>query len=85
MEDLKKGKSDEHRNDVVKITVNDIEREIHRGRRSVSEIKTVGEVPLNYMLEQLLDNKLSPLDDNDSVVIKGGEVFIGHIKDGASS
>jgi hypothetical protein len=85
MIDLQKGNSDEHRKDYVKITVNDVQREIHRGRQSVSEIKTVGEVPLNYMLEQLVDGKLTPLDDNGSVVIKGGEVFIGHIKDGASS
>jgi hypothetical protein len=37
------------------------------------------------MLEQLIEGKLAPLDDNGSVVIKGGEIFIGHIKDGASS
>jgi len=85
MEDLKKGNSEDHRNDVVKITVDDSEREIHRGRRTVAEIKTVGGVPLNYMLEQLIDGKLTPLDDSGSVVIKGGEIFIGHIKDGASS
>lgn len=85
MVDLKNGNSEEHRKDYVTITVNDVQREIHRGRQSVSEIKTVGEVLLNYMLEQLIDGKLTPLDDNGSVVIKGGEVFIGHIKDGASS
>ncbi len=85
MEDLKKGNSEDHRNDVVKITVDDSEREIHRGRRTVAEIKTVGGVPLNYMLEQLIDGKLTPLDDSGSVVIKGEEIFIGHIKDGASS
>lgn len=85
MVDLKNGNSEEHRKDYVKITVNDVQREIHRGRQSVSEIKTVGDVPLNYMLEQLIDGKLTPLDDNGSVVIKGEEVFIGHIKDGASS
>ena len=85
MEDLKKGNSEEHRNDVVNITVNDIGREIHRGSRNVSEIKTIGEVPLNYMLEQLIDGKLKELDDNGSVVIKGGEIFISHIKDGASA
>jgi len=85
MVDLKNGNSEEHRKDYVKITVNDVQREIHRGRQSVSEIKTVGEVPLNYMLEHLINGKLTPLDDNGSVVIKGGEIFIGHIKDGASS
>lgn len=85
MTDLQKGNSDEHRKDYVTITVNDVQREIHRGRQSVTEIKQLGEVPLNYMLEQLIEGKLTPLDDNGSVVIKGGEIFIGHIKDGASS
>ena len=85
MKDLQKGNSDEHRKDYVTITVNDVQREIHRGRQSVSEIKQIGEVPLNYMLEQLIEGKLTQLDDNGSVVIKGEEIFIGHIKDGASS
>jgi hypothetical protein len=85
MTDLQKGNSDEHRKDYVIITVNDVRKKIHRGRQSVAEIKQIGEVPLNYMLEQLIEGKLTPLDDNGSVVIKGGEIFIGHIKDGASS
>lgn len=84
MEEIKIN-SEEHRKDVVKITVNGKERDIHRGSRTVSEIKTVGEVPLNYMLEQFVDGKLVPLADDDRVLIKGGEVFIGHIKDGSSS
>jgi len=85
MSNLEKGNSAEHRKDVVKITINDSEKEIHRGNQSVVEIKNIGQVQLNYMLEQLIDGKLTPLDDNGSVVIKGGEIFIGHIKDGASS
>lgn len=69
----------------VNVSINDIETSIHRGRQSVEEIKTAGEVPLNHMLEQLIDGQLTPLGDNDSVVIKGGEVFISHIKDGGSA
>ena len=81
---VKNNKSEEHRKDVVGITINNVSKEIHRGRRTVVEIKTVGEVPLNHMLEQLIDGKLTPLDDNGSLVIKGGETFISHPKDGAS-
>lgn len=72
-------------NSKVNITVNDTERSIHRGRQTVVEIKTVGEVPLNHALEQIIDGKIIPLNDNGSVVIKGGEVFISHPKDGGSS
>lgn len=79
------GHSEEHRKDLVNILVNDVEREIHRGRQTVVEIKKVGQISLNHMLEQLIDGNLTPLEDNGSVVIKGGEIFISHPKDGGSS
>ena len=85
MNDLQKDNSEEHRKDCVIIIINDVEKEIHRGSQSVSVIKTIGEVPLNHMLEQLIEGKLVPLNDNGSVAIKGGEIFIGHVKDGASA
>jgi len=69
----------------VSITINDTETSIHRGRQTVVEIKKAGKVPLNHALEQVIDGKIIPLDDDDSVVIKGGEVFISHIKDGGSA
>lgn len=77
--------SDEHRKDYVKIVINDVEKEIHRGRRTVVEIKEIGNVPLNHALEQVVDGVLTPLDDNGSVVIKGDEIFVSHIKDGGSA
>lgn len=77
--------SEEHRNDIVSITINDVDKEIHRGRKTVEEIKKIGGVSLNHMLEQVIDRKLTPLDDNSSVVIKGGEIFVSHIKDGGSA
>jgi hypothetical protein len=69
----------------VHITVNRVSRLIHRGRQTVAEIKSVGEVPSAEELEQLIDGQLTPLDDNGSVVIKGGEVFMSHVRDGGSS
>lgn len=72
-------------NSKVNITVNDTSFSIHRGKQTVVTIKTVGEVPLNHALEQVIDGQIVPLDDNGSVVIKGGEVFISHIKDGGSA
>ena len=58
---------------------------IHRGRRDVSEIKITGKVPLADKLEQVIDGILVPLDDNDKVVIKGGEEFKSHIQSGGAS
>ena len=87
MNDHKKdhGHNNGHGNSFANITINDTERSIHRGRQTVVEIKKVGEVPLNHELEQIIDGKFIPLADNGSIVIKGGEVFVSHIKDGGSA
>lgn len=69
----------------VTITVNNDPYRIHRGRRTVAEIKTAGGVPLADELDQFIDNKLTELPDDGSVVIKGGEVFVSHVRSGGSS
>jgi hypothetical protein len=69
----------------VHITINAVSRVIHRGRRTVVEIKTLGEVPLADELEQSVDGKLTPLPDDGAVTIKGGEVFVSHVRSGGSS
>jgi len=70
---------------LVSIHVNDIERKISRGKHAVSEIKNVGEVPASHELEEVIDGKLSPLDDTAIVLIKGSEQFFSHVRDGSSS
>tara|TARA_R110002126_G_scaffold31209_3_gene100869 strand:- start:219 stop:485 length:267 start_codon:yes stop_codon:yes gene_type:complete len=79
------GNSDDHANNFVEIIVNDETYKIHRGRRSVVEIKTAGEVPLADKLEQVIDGTLVPLDDDGSIVIKGGEEFKSHVPSGGAS
>ncbi len=69
----------------VTITVNNDPYRIHRGRRTVAEIKTAGGIPLADELDQFSDNKLTELPDDGSVVIKGGEVFVSHVRSGGSS
>ena len=70
---------------MVSITINNDPKDIHRGRQTVVEIKAVGAVPLADVLEQVIGGKLTPLPDDGAVTIKGGEIFISHVKDGASS
>jgi predicted Rdx family selenoprotein len=77
--------SAEHRKDLVDIVVNGVEHSIHRGHRSVVEIKTVGGVPLAHELEQVMGDDIKPLPDDGYVVLKGGEQFISHPKDSGSS
>lgn len=79
------GNSDDQSKNFVDIKVNDDNFKIHRGRRSVSEIKTAGEVPQADILEQVIDGTLVPLDNNDSLVIKGGEEFKSHVPSGGAS
>src|SRR6266478_2595429 len=69
----------------VHITINGVSRLIHRGRQTVAEIKKVGEVPAADELEQLINGKLTPLPDDGAVTIKGGEVFMSHVRSGGSS
>ncbi len=71
--------------DVVTITVNNTVVRIHRGRRSVAEIKAAGHVPLADDLEQIVNCQLIPLQDDGHVVIKGDEVFVSHPKSTSSS
>jgi len=70
---------------IVTITVDNKQREIHRGYQSVAEIKQVGEVPAAFDLDEVVDSKLIPLPDDGFVTIKGGEVFLSHPKSGRSS
>ena len=69
----------------VHITINGVSRLIHRGRQTVAEIKKVGEVPAADELEQLINGKLTPLPDDGAVTIKGGEIFMSHVRSGGSS
>jgi hypothetical protein len=69
----------------VTITVNGSTYKIHRGHQTVTAIKQVALVPLAHDLEQVVGNALTPLPDDGSVTLKGGEVFVSHPKDAGSS
>ena len=69
----------------VKIIINKVVKKISVGRHTVVEIKKLGGVPLADELEQLIDGKLKPLPDDGVVTIKGGEIFMSHVRSGGSS
>ena len=73
-----------HENQVA-IHINGKVIKITKGNHSVSEIKTIGEVPVLHELEEVIQGKLSPLADDAIVLIKGGEKFFSHVRDGSSS
>lgn len=70
---------------LVAIRINNIERKVLPGIYKVTELKKIGGVSASHELEQKINDKLTPLDDNSSVDIKGCEEFFSHVRDGSSS
>lgn len=70
---------------LVKIFVNDIEKQLERGKYSVAEIKKIGDVPADYELDELVNGKLISIPDSAFILIKGCEQFFSRVKDGKSS
>ncbi len=79
------GSNEHEQGPYVMITVNNIPVRIHRGHRTIAEIKAAANVPLADDLEQIIDGKLTPLPDDGAVTLKGEEKFISHPKDGSST
>lgn len=75
----------EHGRDLVTITINGVSIQIHRGRRTVAEIKRAGGVPEADVLALQVEGKLQELPDDGHVVIKGGEQFMSYPRACASS
>lgn len=69
----------------VTITIDNKNLTVHRGSKTVAELKQLAGVPPAYELEEIVDGKLVPLGDDQRVVIKGGERFVSHPRAGASS
>jgi len=69
----------------VEITINGNAYEVPPGRITVVELKRLGGIPQAHELEQIVGGKFVPLADDGEVILKGGEEFIGHPRDSASS
>ena len=69
----------------VEVTVNDRPVEVRRGSRSVAGLKRASGVAQADVLEQVVGGRLVELADDGRVDIEGGEVFVSHPRDSASS
>ena len=69
----------------VEVTVDGVTKSVHRGHWIVSEFKQAVGVDPAKALDELIGGELKPLQGTDKVVIKGGEKFVSHARDGASS
>lgn len=82
------GHSGEHTHDhrkQVTVTVDGKPHDVHKGSYVVSEFKKLVGVDPSKELDEVVHGELKPLDDNQTIHIKGGEVFISHARQGGSS
>lgn len=69
----------------VRVSVNSVEHSILAGNYAVSELKRIFGVPADYDFDQVRDGKFTSISDETIVSICGGEVFVSHVCQGASS
>lgn len=70
---------------LVEVTVDRKKMKVQAGPYRVSVFKHEVGVPAEKELDQIIKGVINPLDDNATVVIAGGEVFISHERTGAAS
>ena len=69
----------------VPVTIDNRNIEIQAREYIVWQLKEALGVDASRQLEQVLDGKLVPLDDKAKIHIRGGEVFVSHVRGGGSS
>ena len=73
-----------HGNEVF-ITLDGALRQVQRGAYLVAELKQLLQIDLCRDLDEVNCGELLPLEDSGKTHIKGGEVFVSHVRCGASS
>jgi hypothetical protein len=86
----KNGEIETHRREqphphLVEVTVDRIVKKVHAGPYRVSVFKHDVGVPPEKELDQIIHGIITPLNDEATIVIAGGEVFISHERSGRSS
>jgi hypothetical protein len=79
------GHHPENAKDKVTVTVDGVRKQIHRGSYVVIELKAALDVDPSRALDQVIKGEFKPLDDTHRITIKGGEVFVSHVRQGGSS
>ena len=75
----------EHGGGLVKISLDDAQHDINRGEYVVSTLKHRLGVPADYELDIVANGLFDPLLDDAKIKIVGGEIFVSHVRRGASS
>lgn len=70
---------------LVEVIVDHHPRKVQAGPYRVSVFKDEVGVPPEKELDEIIKGVITPLDDNSTIVIAGGEKFISHERTGAAS
>lgn len=79
------GEHSHHHKKEVAVTVDGKTYHVPEGNYIVSQFKKLVGVDSSKELDEVVHGELKPLDDNQTIHIKGGEVFISHARQGGSS
>ncbi len=74
-----------HKEHDVEITVNSKPISVPKGKYVVSDFKELVGIPAEYELDQVVNGQFEPLEDTSDIHIKGGEEFVGHVRQGGSA
>lgn len=70
---------------LVQVTIDNKPKTIQAGNYTVTELKRVLEVDPSRVLDEVIGGEFKELPDNGTVHIKGGEIFVSHVRRGQSS
>jgi Multiubiquitin len=70
---------------LVQVTIDGKHKTIQAGTYSVAELKRVLGVDPSRVLDEVIGSEFKELPDNGTVHIKGGEIFVSHVRQGQSS
>lgn len=75
----------QHHGQLVTITLDSVPRTIEEGVYKVAELKTKFSIPAEYELDVVVNGEFKPLNNERSIHIKGGEVFVSHVPQGGAA
>ena len=70
---------------LVQVTIDGKHKPIQAGTYTVTELKRVLGVDPSRVLDEVMGGEFKELPDNGTVHIKGGEIFVSHVRQGQSS
>jgi hypothetical protein len=67
------------------VKVDGREHRVREGEYTVSRFKELVGVPAAKELDEVIHGELKPLEDDQVICVRGGEVFVSHARGGGSA